>query len=344
MTREVIDVFCHWLPPKFSDRVKKTCPNIPYMWGRACAMPVMADMGARRELMSKFEGYRQIPCLASPALEALAGPDQTPDLARCANEEMAEIVRSDPEFYPGFVAALPMNNPQGLLEEAEYAVKHLGASGVQVFTHVNGSPLDKQEYLQVFELMASLGRPVWLHPSRGLNHPDYVTEEVSKFDLWWVLGWPQETSVAMCRLAFAGVFDHWPELKIITHHTGGTVPLLAGRLGPGLDLLGTRNPPDLSDAVKTDLRERPVDALKHFYADTATFGWRHAIECGMAFFGVDHLLFASDMPFDPEQGPGYIRETLRAIDEMNLSGEEKDKILSGNVRRLLNPSSLIVGQ
>ncbi len=336
MTHEVFDLFCHWLPPRFRDRVTKMCPRIPFMWGRACAMPVMVDIEARLDLMSRFEGYRQIPCLASPALELIAGPDKTPELARVANEEMAGIVQAHPDPFPSFVAALPLNNPEALLAEAEYAINELGASGVQVFTSVNGSPLDQPEYLQIFELMAALDCPVWLHPARGMNRPDYLTEEVSKFDLWWVFGWPHETSIAMCRLVFAGVFDDWPHLKIITHHTGGTIPLLAGRLGPGLDLLGTRNPPDLAQAVQTRLKERPMEALKHFYGDTATFGWRAAIECGLAFFGIDHLVFASDMPFDPEQGPGYIRETLRAIHEMDLSSEERQKILSGNARRVLN--------
>ena len=66
---------------------------------------------------------------------------------------------------------------------------------------------------------------------------------------------------------------------------------------------------------------------------------RAAIECGMSFFGLDRMLFATDSPFDPEQGPGYIRETLRAIGEMDLTDADRTAILSGNAERLLGLES-----
>ena len=143
----------------------------------------------------------------------------------------------------------------------------------------------------------------------------------------------------MARLVFAGVFDRWPDLVVITHHCGGMIPMMEGRIESGLQLLGTRNPPHLADTVKTDLQERPIDAFRRFHADTASFGSRAAIECGMSFFGLDRMLFATDSPFDPEQGPGYIRETLRAIGEMDLNSEQRTAILSGNAERLLGLES-----
>ncbi|MBW1764779.1 MAG: amidohydrolase family protein, partial [Deltaproteobacteria bacterium] len=69
--------------------------------------------------------------------------------------------------------------------------------------------------------------------------------------------------------------------------------------------------------------------------DTATFGGEGAMKCGLEFFGVDHVLFASDCPFDPEKGPGYIRETIRIIEELPISDEDREKIFEGNARRLL---------
>lgn len=102
-----------------------------------------------------------------------------------------------------------------------------------------------------------------------------------------------------------------------------------------MDALGARTPADLKEAVRTSLAERPLDAVRRFYADTASFGSRAAIECGLKFFGVEQLLFATDMPFDPEQGPGYIRETLKAIGEMDMPQADRELILCGNARRLL---------
>jgi aminocarboxymuconate-semialdehyde decarboxylase len=199
---------------------------------------------------------------------------------------------------------------------------------------VNGRPLDEPAHLDLIRHVAALGRPIWLHPSRGLNSPDYRTEKVSKFDLWWALGWPYETALAMGRLVFSGVLEESPAPRIIAHHAGGIIPMLEGRIASGLARLGTRNPPGSEAAVATPLRAPPIEMFKAFYADTATFGSRAALECGLAFFGSDRLVFASDMPFDPEQGPGYIRSTLQAIAELGIDEPTRRAILSGNARRL----------
>jgi predicted TIM-barrel fold metal-dependent hydrolase len=72
-----------------------------------------------------------------------------------------------------------------------------------------------------------------------------------------------------------------------------------------------------------------------FYGDTALFGAWHGMESGLAFFGADHVLFGTDMPFDPEKGPGFIRDTIAAMDRMRASPEDKTKIYAGNAQRLL---------
>ena len=334
MSESAIDVFCHYLPPKFSERALEINSAPPFMWTRALKMKVMVDLDARLELMESFPGYRQIPSLVSPPIEMLGSPGQTPELAKIANDEMSQIRRSHPDLFPSFVASLPLNNPDASMEEAERAVKELDAAGVQIFTPVLGEAVDHPKFLQIFELMGSLGKAVWLHPAGGMNRPDYKGEDYSRFESWWVLRWPYESSLAMYRLVFSGLFDRYPDLPIVTHHSGGIVPMMEGRLGSGLDLLGTRTPPEYEEAIAPKIGERPLDAIRRFYADTATFGSRPAIECGLEFFGVDRMLFASDMPFDPEEGPGYIRETLRAIREMDLSDEESRKILSGNAERI----------
>jgi predicted TIM-barrel fold metal-dependent hydrolase len=335
MSQEALDLFCHWLPKAFCEAANRAAARPLHMFARAQKISAMVDLDARFRVMDQFPGYQQVPSLASPTLEMIARPDQTPDLARLANDEMARTVANHGERFASFVAALPLNNPEAALQEAERAVDQLGAAGVQIFTSINGRPVDEPEILQLFELMAAKKMPVWLHPIRSMTTPDYPAEKVSKFDLWWAFGWPHETSLAMGRLVFSGIFDRWPDFAVITHHVGGTTAMMSGRLGSGLDLLGTRVLPGEENAIKTPLRQRPLDAFKKFYADTASFGSRAAIECGRAFFGIERLVFATDMPFDPEQGPGYIRETLRAISEMNLADEEREAILFGNAHRIL---------
>jgi predicted TIM-barrel fold metal-dependent hydrolase len=83
------------------------------------------------------------------------------------------------------------------------------------------------------------------------------------------------------------------------------------------------------------LKRRPLDYFRMFYADTAVFGSRPATECGLEFFGADHVLFASDAPFDPEKGSAYIRWTIEIIDRLDLAPSERHAIYEGNARRLL---------
>jgi len=332
----MIDMFCHWLPLAYLTAIQQRLTIVPLMFQRAATMPVMVELDARFRVMDQFPGYRQVPCLVSPPLEILTDPDVGAELARIANDEMAEMSRRHPDRFPSFVATVALHQPDTALREAERAVRELGAGGVQVFTNVNGLPLDRQEFLPLFELMANLDRLVWLHPARGMKYADYADESASKYELWWALGWPYETSVAMYRLVFAGIFEQWPHLKVITHHGGGMIPMVEGRLGPGLELYGTRTPPDRRELIETPLAGKPLDAFRRFYTDTATFGSRAAIECSLAFFGVEKLVFASDMPFDPEQGPGYIRAGLQALQEMDLTADKRERILTGNAVDLLH--------
>lgn len=330
-----IDIFCHCLPPVYCEAVERTSNPTPLMFPRAQAIRAMVDIDERLRIMDGFPGYQQVLSLASPTPEVLANPTESPDLVRIGNDAMAEMVAQHPARFPSFIGSLPMNNPDAAVNEARRVVEELNGCGVQIYSNVAGRPLDQPEFLPVFEVMADLNLPIWLHPIRPMTNADYPGEEVSKFDIWWSLGWPYETSVAMVRLAFAAIFDRFPNLVIITHHVGGVIPLMAGRLGSGMELLGTRNLPAHVEAVTTELKEPPLQAVKRFYADTASFGSQETIECGRAFFGVDRLLFATDMPFDPEEGPGYIRATLEAIQAMELSAQEREQILVGNAKRLL---------
>ena len=105
--------------------------------------------------------------------------------------------------------------------------------------------------------------------------------------------------------------------------------------GYGWDQLGTRTSDVDYKALLDSMPKRPIDYFRMFYADTALFGATGATECGLAFFGFDHVLFGTDMPFDPEKGPGFIRETIRVIDSIAMTPSDRGKIYEGNAQRLL---------
>src|SRR5499427_9119109 len=83
---------------------------------------------------------------------------------------------------------------------------------------VANDELDEPWFAPFFARMAKHERPIWLHPTRTAAVRDYESEAKSRYEMWWCFGWPYDTSVAMARLVFSGLFDRHPELKIITHH------------------------------------------------------------------------------------------------------------------------------
>jgi aminocarboxymuconate-semialdehyde decarboxylase len=206
---------------------------------------------------------------------------------------------------------------------------------VQIPTNVLGRPLNRPETMPLFDLMVELDRPIWLHPTRGANHPDYVSEAKSHYEIWQTLGWPYETSVAMAHLVFSKLFLRLPTIKIITHHMGAMIPHFAGRVGAGWDQLGSRTSDEDYGQLLKELNIRPIDYFRMFYADTALMGCYDATVCGLKFFGVEKTLFATDAPFDPEKGSAFIRWGIEIIDRLEITAEERSQIYEGNARQLL---------
>lgn len=329
-----LDIYTHIFPLAFFERMGEIAPDKGAI-KRWLNVPVLWDVDARLRMMEEFGEYQQVLTLSMPAIEFLAGPEQSPALARLANDGMHELCEKYPDRFPAFVASLPMNNPEAAEQELDRAVKGLDARGVQIFSNVNGRPLDEPEFSFVFDRMVAYDLPIWLHPARGAGFPDYLTERRSRYEIWWTFGWPYETSAAMSRIVFSGIFDKLPELKIIAHHLGAMIPYFEGRVGHGWDQLGARTSDEGYGALLASMKMRPVDYFRKFYADTATFGSLPATRCGLDFFGVDRCLFASDCPFDPQGGPMYIRETIRCIDSLDVSDEERESLYLKNAKALL---------
>jgi uncharacterized protein len=329
-----IDVFNHIYPPRYYTRLMEVAPDYKDIGKRMRGIPMLADLDERFRVMDAFDEYQQVLSLPTPPIEVFA-PTQAADLARTANDGMADLVARHPERFPAFVASLPLNDPDAAVQELNRAVCDLGARGVQLFSNVLGQPISAPAFLPIFDAMVRYDLPIWLHPYRGPDVSDYRSEARSQYEIWWTFGWPYETSAAMARLVFAGLFDRFPQLKVITHHMGAMAPYFAGRIGPGWDQLGARTSDEDYSVVLRRLAKRPIDYFRMFYADTALFGAYDATLCGLRFFGTGHVLFASDAPFDPEKGPMYIRETIAIIDRLPILPEEREAIYWRNAATLL---------
>jgi len=324
-----IDIFPHILPVKFMEALHKE-KGLGHFRHLHKVIPTLSDLDYRFRIMDQFEGLMQVLNIAAPPLENIEDQQKAKDLARLANDEMAELVLKYRDRFAAALACIPMNNMDIALEELDRAINDLNFKGVQIFTPILNKPLDLPEFFPIYEKMCQFNLPILLHPQRETDYPDYRTEEASKYTLSSSLGWPYETTTAMVRLVLSGVMERYPELKIITHHCGGMVPYMVNRITGFVEageIFGSRKGPG-------NLRKPVADYLKMFYADTAIYGYTPGLMCGYAFFGAQHLLFGTDMPFDSQFGLRYTRETIESIERMDISDTEKKMIFEGNARRL----------
>lgn len=321
-----IDIFAHLMPKKYKDALYRQA-------GRKFLMlevPTLTDLDERFRVMDTYPEMVQVVTTVGPVPEAIADPEKAAELSRLANDEMAELVARYPERFVASVATLPMNNMDAALREAERAVGELGMKGIIIHTPVNGKPLDLPEFMPLYEMMAGFGLPIWLHPRREQT-PDYATESASKYWIWCLWGWPYETTVAMTRLVYSGIFDKYPDLKFITHHCGAMVPFFSERIGC-IDGLAKSCGKPFSEHL-----ERPLlDYYRLFYNDTAINGSTPGLMTSYLFFGPERILFGADFPFEMEQGAGALRDTIKSIDDMDIPEAHRKMIYEDNARRLLD--------
>jgi aminocarboxymuconate-semialdehyde decarboxylase len=320
-----VDAYTHFIPKKMFEKIVEG--GHKDIGKRVREIPCIHDLDERLRVIDPFPDYCQVLSYPMPPAELFMTPQTVEELVRVGNDGYAEICARYPDRFPAFVAEVPITAPDAGARECERAIKELGAIGVQIRTNVNGKPLDRPEFEPFFAKMNELGKPIWVHPARAANFPDYIDEKKSLYEIWWTFGWSYETAAFMARLVFSKIIDKYPNLKIITHHFAGIVPMLEGRIGPGWDQLGARTTDEDYVALRKSLKKRPLDYFKQdFYTDCAVFGGVPATHCGFGFYPLDKVVFASDCPFDPEKGTMYIRETLKILDGINFTKEEREKI------------------
>jgi predicted TIM-barrel fold metal-dependent hydrolase len=329
----IIDVFSHVLPPRYlKERNARAGNRLANQYGKYFhANPALTDLDVRFRAMDKYPDVVQLITIAGPNVESVLEPADAVACARIANDEMAELVAKYPDRFVGACACLPMTDVDATLKEADRALDELRFRGAEIFTNIRGKPLDAPEFLPLFEKMASRNLPILLHPRRTNTTPDYEGEQNSRFLIYTNFGWPYETSLAMARLAFGGVLEKYPTLQIVTHHAGGLIPYFHKRVQLSWDFNEMRM------GYRFDgqqLTRTPVDYYRMFYCDTAIQGNTPALMCAYDFFGADHMLFATDAPYDNQLGERVCRETIAGVQAMDIDDAAKHKIFEGNARRM----------
>lgn len=242
-------------------------------------------------------------------------------LAREVNDRLAAACAANPKRFAAF-CVLPTANPEAAADELERCVTKHGFKGAMIHGMANGEFVDLPKYWPIYARAEKLDVPIYFHPSlpdprvTEVYYQDYAKDFPLVVRPAW--GFTVETATQAIRLILSGAFEKYPNLKIILGHLGETLPFLMWRIDAALRRPGQK-PLSFRDIFS-----------KNFYLTTSGFFSNPALLCCVMEMGVDHLLFAVDWPFVPDNRP--------AVEWMNgvpLSDEDKAKILSGNARRLL---------
>ncbi len=130
-----------------------------------------------------------------------------------------------------------------------------------------------------------------------------------------IIGFPFDTSLAVARMCYDGMFEELPDIRWIIGHLGGAVPYLMERMDNGFR--------DFADCrVKID--KLPSVYLKRLYYDTVSFS-PHTLKMVRDMVGADHMVMGSDYP----HLLGSIDRAVTSIEDLDVSGEEKHQIFSG---------------
>jgi predicted TIM-barrel fold metal-dependent hydrolase len=329
----IIDAYAHISPPGYTEFIRQ---KYPVMYNNMLGPCVpLYDLDERFKIMDAYEGLVQVLTIGPvPPIEYFADEQQTVELARIANDEMADLLQKHRDRFVAAIALLPMNNPDAALKETDRAITDLGFKGIYVHSNINGKPLDSPEFLPLWEKMAKYNLPIYIHPWRGDEFTDYPSEPASKYNIASTFGWPYETTVAMARFVFSGILEKYPNLKIVTHHCGGMIPYYQQRIYQHYGLALMRSG-ERSSFVKT-LSQAPLEYFRKFYNDTAIHGNTYALMTAYDLCGADHIVFGADMPLgDHYFGFRSYRQTIKAIEAMQITPEEKRKIFVDNALSLL---------
>lgn len=332
---KIIDAYCHFSSMKLIDFLEETSKQRPHVFRDLFAnTPSLINADKRFELMDEcgidVSVFVPLPWLeTSPPV--YADPKLCATAAKLFNDEVAEIVNKHSNRLMG-VALLPTTTPEVMVAELERAVRDLHFVGGFFVVGPTVKPPDHQDYEYLYQKAVELDVPLWIHPSRPAIYPDYVGEKVSEYQIWQTLSWLMDSSAAMVRLVFHGVYDRYPNLKLIIHHHGALIPLFAQRMQYGWEYFEQNTGKKQETAISSPY----IEHFKNFYCDTATQGKAPLLlQMTYDFFGRDRLLFGSDAPMDATSGRAFTMDARASVDGMTISEEDRQKIYSGNLLKLL---------
>ncbi len=255
----------------------------------------------------------------APATQRLDA-DTAVRLAHLANDRLYETIQEHPDRFAAF-ATLPTPDPKAAADELERTTSKLGFKGAMVHGATNGVFFDDPRFWPIYERAEALDVPLYVHPATpheaviDAYYRDYIDRFPGLLTAAW--GFTVETATQAIRIVLSGVLEKYPGVKIILGHLGESIPFSLWRINQALSREGN------SSIAFRDL------FCEHFYITTCGNFSTPALLCCMMEMGVDRILFSVDWPF-VANGPA-----TKWVEELQISAEDKAKILHGNAKKLL---------
>ena len=322
------DLHTHYYPPVYFDRIREIpsefsfgkSPSgqtiITYRAARFFGVtPPMTDVSKRLEDMDRVGIDVEVVSLSTPNL-FFADAQQQPIVARMVNDAYAELVAQHPTRFKAF-ASIPMDSPDEALLELHRAIHDLKMNGVILLSNIAGNALTSPQYREFFAEANRMKLCILLHPMLP-KHTDPFREYV----LGPIVGFMFDTTLAVARMCFDGMFREFPDIRWIVGHLGAAVPYLMERLDNGW-----RDFPE----CRTKIDELPSTYLKRLYYDTVNFN-PHMLIMVRNMVGADHMVLGSDYP----HLLGSIDRAVSSIRDLEVSETERAQIFSGNALSILN--------
>ena len=322
------DLHTHYYPRAYFERIERsggdfsfaTSPTgqriIRYRGARFFGVtPPMTDVAKRLEDMDRVGIDTEVLSLSTPNVYFVEGKAQA-DVARMVNDAYADLAAKHPGRFLGF-ASIPMDDADAALRELERAIDELRMQGVVVLSNIRGRALADPVYRPFFAEADRRRLCVFLHPMIPL-----ASEPFTEYVLGPIIGFPFDTTLAIAKLCYAGVFRELRNIRWIVAHAGGAIPYLMERMDSGWR--------DFAEC-RVNLDEPPSAYLKRLYYDTVTFS-PHNLRMLRDSVGADHMVMGSDYP----HLLGSIDRAVSSIESADLSDSEKDRVFSRTALAIIN--------
>lgn len=318
-TMRMIAIEEHFTTPDFTANSAATASIAqPGVWNRC--VELMLDVADGRIAEMDAAGLDvQVLSLNSPGIQAEDDTGAAIEKSFAVNDLIRNIVSSRPDRLAGF-AVLPLQDPEAAARELERGVTTNGLKGAMINGHAKGTYLDHPSFDVLWAKAQELDVPLYLHPANGIDSPHVLNGHPELDGPMW--SWGYDVGSHVLRMIFGGVFDRHPKAKLIIGHMGEGLPYTLWRLDSRWEWHNHHG-------IELD-RPRPSDYIReNVYITTSGVCDAAPLKCAIDAAGPDHVLFATDYPF--EDFPAHTEFMRTAPIEEHI----RAKIAHGNAERLL---------